>query len=217
MGQQFVPPIEVADGDSWTAAKHNNYIRGNLQALWPYQAAGDLAVSVSANEIQRLAAAAASGKRLQSSAANVFAWTNKPVYSFDNGIIAFTGIQFSGCESAASTSWVTVYQGVSKTLSRASTLVLIAAIPFHQTNAGATQEIKFTVDSTDLPSLITWPATYYTKTTFIRYISLEAGSHTFYLKHRLYSGSGYAYIGRYVSMYSEYNMYAQADYFAIPN
>ena len=45
----------VATGDLWTAANHNTYIKDNLAALWPYSAAGDIAVASSASALARLA------------------------------------------------------------------------------------------------------------------------------------------------------------------
>lgn len=44
----------VANGDSWSAAQHNTYLRDNIEALWPYTTAGDLAYASAANQLARL-------------------------------------------------------------------------------------------------------------------------------------------------------------------
>lgn len=44
----------VANGDSWSAAQHNTYLRDNLAAVWPYTTAGDLAYASAANQLARL-------------------------------------------------------------------------------------------------------------------------------------------------------------------
>lgn len=44
----------VANGDSWSAAQHNTYLRDNIEALWPYTTAGDLAYASAANQLSRL-------------------------------------------------------------------------------------------------------------------------------------------------------------------
>lgn len=53
MGYSPVPT--VVTGDLWTAANHNTYVKDNLAALWPYLAAGDVAVASGANALARLA------------------------------------------------------------------------------------------------------------------------------------------------------------------
>lgn len=45
----------VANGDSWSAAQHNTYLRDNIEALWPYTTQGDLAYASAANQLSRLA------------------------------------------------------------------------------------------------------------------------------------------------------------------
>ena len=44
----------VANGDSWSAAQHNTYLRDNMAALWPYSVAGDIAYATGANALTRL-------------------------------------------------------------------------------------------------------------------------------------------------------------------
>ena len=51
----YTPVPTVVTGDLWTAANHNTYVKDNLAALWPYSAAGDLAVASSASTLARLA------------------------------------------------------------------------------------------------------------------------------------------------------------------
>lgn len=49
----------VANGDSWSAAQHNTYVRDNIDALWPYTTAGDLGYATASNQLGRLALGAA--------------------------------------------------------------------------------------------------------------------------------------------------------------
>lgn len=44
----------VANGDSWSAAQHNTYLRDNEAALWPYTTAGDMAYATASNALGRL-------------------------------------------------------------------------------------------------------------------------------------------------------------------
>lgn len=49
----------VANGDSWSAAQQNTYLRDNFEAVWPYTTAGDLAYASAANQLSRLGIGAA--------------------------------------------------------------------------------------------------------------------------------------------------------------
>lgn len=44
----------VANGDSWSAAQQNTYLRDNIEALWPYTTAGDIAYATASNQLARL-------------------------------------------------------------------------------------------------------------------------------------------------------------------
>lgn len=44
----------VANGDSWSAAQQNTYLRDNVEAVWPYTTAGDISYASAANELARL-------------------------------------------------------------------------------------------------------------------------------------------------------------------
>lgn len=45
----------VVTGQTWSAANQNTYVKGNLDALWPFTTAGDLAYANAANTLARLA------------------------------------------------------------------------------------------------------------------------------------------------------------------
>ena len=45
----------VSNGDSWSAAQHNTYLRDNMAALWPFTTTGDLAYASASNALSRLA------------------------------------------------------------------------------------------------------------------------------------------------------------------
>lgn len=64
MAYNVVPT--VANGDSWSAAQHNTYIKDNLAALWPYTTTGDMSYASSPNTLGRVAIGAA-GALLRSS------------------------------------------------------------------------------------------------------------------------------------------------------
>ena len=49
----------VANGDSWSAAQHNTYLRDNMAALFPYTTNGDMAYRSGAGVLSRLALGAA--------------------------------------------------------------------------------------------------------------------------------------------------------------
>ena len=45
----------VNSGNSWSAAQHNTYIKDNFSALWPFTAAGDIAITTASNDMQKIA------------------------------------------------------------------------------------------------------------------------------------------------------------------
>lgn len=51
----FTTVPTVSNGDSWSAAQHNTYLRDNMAALFPYTTAGDLAYASASNALSRLA------------------------------------------------------------------------------------------------------------------------------------------------------------------
>ena len=53
MGYLVVPTVN--NGDSWSAAQHNTYIRDNFAAVWPFTTAGDISYATSATALSRLA------------------------------------------------------------------------------------------------------------------------------------------------------------------
>lgn len=55
----FTTVPTVSNGDSWSAAQHNTYLRDNLAALWPFTTAGDIAYASAANALARLGIGAA--------------------------------------------------------------------------------------------------------------------------------------------------------------
>lgn len=63
----------VANGDSWSAAQHNTFLRDNIEALWPYVTAGDIAYAAAANQLGRLSLGAA--KKILSSTGSAPAWS----------------------------------------------------------------------------------------------------------------------------------------------
>lgn len=52
MSYNVVPT--VANGDSWSAAQHNTYIKNNFAAVWPYTTIGDIAYATASNTLGRL-------------------------------------------------------------------------------------------------------------------------------------------------------------------
>lgn len=61
----FTTVPTVNNGDSWSAAQHNTYIRDNFAAVWPFTTAGDLAYASASNALARLGIGS-SGKLLKS-------------------------------------------------------------------------------------------------------------------------------------------------------
>jgi hypothetical protein len=58
MAYSVVPSLST--GDLWTAANANTYWRDNFAALWPYAAAGEIAIAASATTLTKIAMGAAS-------------------------------------------------------------------------------------------------------------------------------------------------------------
>lgn len=74
MAYNVVPT--VANGDSWSAAQHNTYIKDNFAAVWPYTTAGDLAYASASNILTRLGISSVGGILYSTGAAP--AWLAKP-------------------------------------------------------------------------------------------------------------------------------------------
>lgn len=51
----FTTHPTVVTGQTWSAANQNTYVKGNLDALWPFTTAGDLGYASSASTLARLA------------------------------------------------------------------------------------------------------------------------------------------------------------------
>lgn len=68
----------VANGDSWSAAQHNTYLKDNMAALWPGTTAGDLDYYSAANAKTRLAKPSVTSL-LQNSSAGVPSWVRSIV------------------------------------------------------------------------------------------------------------------------------------------
>lgn len=82
----------VANGDSWSAAQHNTYLRDNIEALWPYMTAGDMAYATSSNQLTRLAPPGALSVMQHSGTAPSWLTANvaKTVLQSGGGSLAFT-------------------------------------------------------------------------------------------------------------------------------
>lgn len=74
----FTTVPTVSNGDSWSAAQHNTYLRDNMAALWPYTTAGDTAYASAANALARLAIG--SQYQVKRVVSGVPAWTNLMQY-----------------------------------------------------------------------------------------------------------------------------------------
>lgn len=68
----------VANGDSWSAAQQNTYLRDNIEAVWPYTTAGDLSYASAANQLARLGIGAAYKLLRTNSAGNAPEWGGLP-------------------------------------------------------------------------------------------------------------------------------------------
>lgn len=68
----------VANGDSWSAAQQNTYLRDNIEAVWPYTTAGDLSYASAANQLARLGIGAAYQLLRTNSAGNAPEWGGLP-------------------------------------------------------------------------------------------------------------------------------------------
>lgn len=66
----------VANGDSWSAAQHNTYIKDNFAAVWPYTTAGDMSYASASNALARLAISSVGGLLYSTGAAP--AWLARP-------------------------------------------------------------------------------------------------------------------------------------------
>lgn len=95
----YSPVPTVVTGDLWTAANHNTYIKDNLAALWPYTAAGDIAVASGANALARLAIGSAYQLQRVKADLSGLEYVNGGMFlieehlcSTDEATIEFTGI-----------------------------------------------------------------------------------------------------------------------------
>ncbi|MFZ5856790.1 MAG: H-type lectin domain-containing protein [Chloroflexota bacterium] len=62
----YTEPPAVVTGQTMTATNWNDWVRTNFQALWPFTAAGQIALSSAANQLTKLDAIGNSGKVIQS-------------------------------------------------------------------------------------------------------------------------------------------------------
>lgn len=74
MAYNIVPT--VANGDSWSAAQHNTYLKDNMAALWPYTSAGDMPYATASNTLGRVALGAVGAVMYSTGSAP--AWLAKP-------------------------------------------------------------------------------------------------------------------------------------------
>lgn len=77
MAYNVVPT--VANGDSWSAAQHNTYIKDNFAAVWPYTTAGDMNYATASNALARLAISSVGGMLYSTGSAP--AWLARPSVS----------------------------------------------------------------------------------------------------------------------------------------
>ena len=157
----FTTYITVATGDPWSAANNNTYNRDNVNALWPYTTAGDLAYASNATNLARLAltvggilyggasapawlAKPSVASLLQNDNAGIPSWIAKTSVG---GIHAKGTVDFSP-GGQTFTAWADITGATfNLTLTVQCTIVVLAIINGYQGTAGNGIDIRAVVNS----------------------------------------------------------------------
>lgn len=111
----------VANGDSWSAAQHNTYLRDNIEALWPYTTAGDMAYASAANQLARLGKPSVDSV-LKNTSAGTPSWL--PLTSVKKGTLHAVGmVDFAPGGQAFTNVWADI-TGASLTLALSVTCTI---------------------------------------------------------------------------------------------
>jgi hypothetical protein len=118
----FTTVPTVSNGDSWSAAQHNTYLRDNMAALWPYTTAGDLSYASASNALSRLAKPSVDSV-LKSTSAGVPSWL--ALTQLKGALHAINLVDFNPAGQSFSGSWADI-TGATTTLTLAVTCTVVA-------------------------------------------------------------------------------------------
>ena len=115
----FTSVPTVATSDAWSAAENNTYLRDNMAALWPYTAAGDIAVADASNHLAVISAPASLSVFTMTSA-GVASWKDRKNIGgalHTSALVTFAPNQdFSGAWADITGATVTLTLGVTCTI-----------------------------------------------------------------------------------------------------
>lgn len=124
----------VSNGDSWSAAQQNTYLRDNMAALFPYSAAGDLAYASASNALSRLAKPSVNSV-LKNTSAGTPSWL--ALSQLKGALHTIGGVDFAPSGQAFSGTWADITgASVNLTLEVACTIVVIASVVGYQNSSG---------------------------------------------------------------------------------
>lgn len=136
----------VANGDSWSAAQHNTYLRDNIEALWPYTTAGDIAFASASNQLTRLGKPSVDAV-LKNTSAGTPSWL--PLTSVKGMLHAIGSVDFSPNGQAFTTAWADI-TGATLTLSLSvtCTIAVLAVVTGYNNTSGLAFYVRGVVDGT---------------------------------------------------------------------
>jgi len=144
----FTTVPTVSNGDSWSAAQHNTYLRDNMAALFPYSAAGDIAYASASNALSRLAKPSVDSV-LKMGSGGVPSWLAENQTA---GALNFIGSSEFSPGQTFSSSWANIVGAyVTAYLDVTCTVVVLATITGYNTTTGLAFMVRATIDGTNDP------------------------------------------------------------------
>lgn len=144
MSRSAVPT--VSNGDSWSAAQQNTYLRDNEAAHWPYTTAGDMAYATGAADLARLAKPSVEAV-MKNDNGGVPSWLTItqmfPVVATHNNA--------TGHSYTTAVTWRDMpNSSASITPARTSTIVVFGIVVNYGSNTYGERQFKFNIDGSDI-------------------------------------------------------------------
>lgn len=195
----FTTVPTVSNGDAWSAAQHNTYLRDNMAALWPYTTAGDIAYASAANQLSRLGKPSVDSV-LQNTSGGVLSWVAKTQLK---GLLhAHTELDFyPNGQTTTSTSFVDVTGGTVNVVTTVTcTIVMLSYGMIASGSAGIATHVRGSIDGVaDTPTSSANSLPYTTQGYYVPYsymfrrIGVPAGTLTCKMQFRSGNAANTAY------------------------
>lgn len=142
----------VSNGDSWSAAQQNTYLRDNMAALFPYSAAGDLAYASASNALSRLAKPSVDSV-LKNTSAGTPNWL--ALTGLKGALHAIGGVDFAPGGQAFSGGWADITGAtLNLSLSVTCTVIVLATVVGYQSSSGRVFYVRANINGTPDTSVL---------------------------------------------------------------